>query len=637
MDHLQYISKRELNRIVTLDIDKLTKTRLVATCCRLNTLYMIAKAGSGHIGSSFSSTDIFTHLYLNVLQPEDIFFSSKGHDVPGLYSVLIALGLLDFNYLHQLRRYNGLPGHPDVSTPNIATNTGSLGMGIAKGKGMILANRLENNKGKVYVLTGDGELQEGQNWESLVGAANNEYGELTIIVDHNKVQSDTWVEKVSDLGDLTAKFSSFGWHVESCNGNDIHDFARTIEKVEKINNKPKVIIANTIKGFGVSFMHPQILDTEKHFYSYHSGAPSIEDYNKALHELKANIDDILSANELVAISYESMPREVKKLESPQTIQRLIPAYEKALYNQGIKNNRIVVLDADLMLDCGLLKFKNNFPERFVECGIAEQDMVSQAGGLALKGFLPIVHSFACFLSTRPNEQIYNNASEKTKCIYIGSLAGILPGGPGHSHQSVRDISALGGIPGLILIEPSCETEVEQVLNYAIDQNKKSTYIRLITIPYEIPFQLPHHYQLAEGQGVPLTEGKDAILFAYGPVFLSEAYKAASILKERYNFGLKVVNLPWLNKIDKQWLNNELKPFDLVFTMDNHLLTGGQGQMILSAIAELGLAKKVRQFGFTDIPKCGQNKEILNYYQLDAHSLSKRILQLVHQFERIELA
>src|ERR1700687_1897392 len=114
---------------------------------------------------------------------------------------------------------------------------------------------------------------------------------------------------------------------------------------------------------------------------------------------------------------------------------------------------IVVLDGYLLSDCGIEAFKAELPERFIECGIAEQHMVSAAGGMALRGLLPVVHSFACFLSTRANEQIYNNATEKRKIIYTATLAGVVPGGPGHSHQSVRDISAIGAVPGLSACEP----------------------------------------------------------------------------------------------------------------------------------------------------------------------------------------
>src|SRR5207248_1035420 len=157
---------------------------------RVNALYMIAAAGSGHIGSSFSAMDIVSWLYLNELRrPDantsaafgDLYFSSKGHDVPGLYAVLIGLGDLDFDLLHQLRRLGGLPGHPDVSTSGVVTNTGSLGMGVSKAKGMVEANRLLGRDQRIFVLTGDGELQEGQFWESLGTAAIRRMGEIVVI------------------------------------------------------------------------------------------------------------------------------------------------------------------------------------------------------------------------------------------------------------------------------------------------------------------------------------------------------------------------------------------------------------------------------------------------------------------------
>ena len=202
---LTYIPYEELNRIRKLECSAVERTRLFATLARINTLYMIMQAGSGHIGSSFSAMDIVSWLYLNEMDlaeiPDadgDIFYSSKGHDAPGLYSVLLGLGRLDFSLIHELRRLNGLPGHPDIETPGIHTNTGSLGMGISKAKGMALAHRLQGKKARIFVLTGDGELQEGQIWESLPSAVHQGLSEITVIVDHNKIQSDTWVSLVND-------------------------------------------------------------------------------------------------------------------------------------------------------------------------------------------------------------------------------------------------------------------------------------------------------------------------------------------------------------------------------------------------------------------------------------------------------
>lgn len=628
MSDLQFVPQSELKRIKVLNIAPETKTALFATCCRINTLYAIKLAGSGHIGSSFSSLDIVSWLFLNELRlPQDIYYSSKGHDVPGLYAVLIGMGLLECDRLHTLRRLDGLPGHPDVSTPYIESNTGSLGMGISKAKGMVRANRLLGKESNIYVLTGDGELQEGQFWESLQSAVNHGLNEITVIIDHNKIQSDTWVEKVSDLGDLAKKLAAFGWYVERCDGHDLKALSDVMARLKNVTDRPKIVIADTIKGKGISFMEHTAMEPNQRLYRFHSGAPDDEAYIKGTTELINNANALLKQLGLESLRLET--RIAPERVIPERLERLIPAYSQALIEQSDRNFNLVVLDADLVLDCGLIPFEEKFPERFFECGIAEQDMVSQAGGMALKGLLPVVHSFACFLSTRPNEQIYNNATEKTKIIYVGSLAGLLPGGPGHSHQSVRDISALGAIPNLIAIEPSCAAEVSLALDYCVNRTSSSSYLRLVSIPCQIPYQLPAGYQLELGKGVTLTEGEDAILFSYGPVLLPQAYYAAKLLKENYNLTLKVVNLPWLNFIDLDWLGQIMQGYRKVFTLDNHYIIGGQGDRIACALSELGLSEKVqvKKFGVLDIPKCGQNDEVLLAHRLDAQSLAADIANL----------
>src|SRR6187431_1138072 len=209
---LQFVPVDEFNRVLRSNASAAARTEAFAALARINVLYMIAGAWSGHIGTSFSSLDIMSWVFLNEMrdlkkgpQQADIFFSSKGHDAPALYNVLIGLGLLDEDKLHQLRRLHGLPGHPHIETPYIQANTGSLGMGVSKAKGMVLANRLAGVERRIFVLTGDGELQEGQFWESLGTAVTRELGEIVAIIDHNKIQSDTWVKDVSPLGDLETK------------------------------------------------------------------------------------------------------------------------------------------------------------------------------------------------------------------------------------------------------------------------------------------------------------------------------------------------------------------------------------------------------------------------------------------------
>jgi len=621
MADLLYVPADELARVRSDSGDPLRRAAAFAALCRINTLYMIARAGSGHIGSSFSSMDIVTWLYLEELRG-GTYFSSKGHDVPALYSVLIGLGLLPFEQLHQLRRLGGLPGHPDIGTPGIATNSGPLGMGISKAKGLVRAARLENRRERVFVLLGDGELQEGQVWESLGSAANDRMAELTVIVDHNKIQSDTLVKSVSDLGNLKSKFEAFGWKTARCNGHDLAALARTLDQLRKVKDRPKVIIADTLKGRGVSFM--ESLPPGEKYYRFHSGAPDEQTYSRALEEL------VMGANQQLAQLGQSplRPERVPRPEPARSAvpQRLVPAYSRALLEEAQRNPRIVALDADLVLDTGLIPFSERLPERFVECGIAEQDMVSQAGALALRGFLPVVHSFACFLSTRSNEQIYNNSTERRRVVYVGSLAGLLPGGPGHSHQSVRDISALAAVPGLEMLQPSCEREVAQTVAYCLREARASCYLRLVSVPWPVPFDLPESYRLERGRGVTLTEGADAVLFAYGPIMLSAAYRAAQLLRERQRCALRVVNLPWLNLVDSDWLASEVEGIRHVITLDDHYVAGGQGEMLAAKLAELGLAPAagVLRLGVRDIPECGQNHEVLRAHGLDAEGLVARL-------------
>ena len=628
---LTYVPYDELQRIRKLECSLVERTQLFATLTRINTLYMIMQAGSGHIGSSFSAMDIVAWLYMNEMDlPEnpdaegDIYFSSKGHDAPGYYSVLLGLGRLDFSLIHELRRLNGLPGHPDVETPGIQTNTGSLGTGISKAKGMALSYRLQRKDFRIFVLTGDGELQEGQFWESLPSAVHKGLNEITVIVDHNKIQSDTLVSLVNDLGDLEAKLSAFGWHVARCDGHDMEAFANCLQECRAITDRPQIIIADTIKGKGVSFMEDiSMLDLDN-LYQFHSGAPAADDYIKASDELIAAANEQLQnlGSKMLKLDHDALlPRPT--VEDPQ---RLIAAYSRALVEQAESRPELVALDGDLMLDCGLIPFKDKYPERFIECGIAEQDMVSMAGGLALRGMLPVVHSFACFLSTRPNEHFYINATEKTKIIYVGSLAGLLPSGPGHSHQSVRDIAILSAVPGLVLIEPCTELEVEMAFDYSVNVSSSSVYLRLVSIPYDIPFQLPDNYQFEYGKGVALTEGGEAVIFSYGPVMLTQAVRAAELLMEEHGLGLCVVNLPWLNHVDEDWLRSSVKGFKYIFTLDDHFEKGGQGEMLACKLAEMGdiSGYRLHRFGISEIPACGVNEEVLQAHGLRGIDLSNSI-------------
>jgi transketolase len=631
---LYYVPLEEFQRVRGEKLSPVDQARMFAALCRINALYMIARAGSGHIGSSFSSMDIMSWLQLQGLRPaageggpRDLFFSSKGHDAPALYCTLIGTERLKFDLIHSLRRLGGLPGHPDINTPAIVTNTGSLGMGVSKAKGMIFANRLLKRDGRVFVLTGDGELQEGQIWESLISAANNKFHELTVIIDHNKLQSDTLVSRVSDLGDLEAKLRAFGWHVGRCDGNDMAAVAATLAAAAAVTDQPKAVIADTIKGKGVSFMEHTSIDSDVEFYKFHSGAPSEDAYVRAAQELIDHANQLAKSLGIAAAAFETVVRPSATAPATQP-QRLVAAYSEALLGQAGRNPRLVALDADLILDTGLIPFKEQFPERFVECGIAEQDMVSQAGGMALSGLLPVVHSFACFLSARPNEQIYNNATEETRIVYVGSLAGVIPAGPGHSHQAIRDISSLAAIPGLALVEPSLEDEVAPLLDWCLNETPGSSYLRLVSVPTEFPPISAEPFVVRPGWGRHLKAGRGLAFVGYGPTLLAEAVKAAQAL-EGAGAEVGVISFPWLNQVDSAWLDTVSEHYQTLVVLDNHYAVGGLFDRFAAALANRQVAGlQLRQVAIDRVPACGGAVEVIENHGMDAAALTTFIQPLL---------
>ncbi|MFF9644142.1 transketolase C-terminal domain-containing protein [Kitasatospora aureofaciens] len=633
---LHRVEVAEISRVLNGVADPFERCRAFSALTRINTLYMVMRAGSGHLGSSFSAADVVSHLFLHEMRTPleedgDLYFSSKGHDAPGLYAALIGLGALPEEKLHRLRRLGGLPGHPDVHTPHMPFNTGSLGMGISKAKGVILADRLAGRSRRVYVVTGDGELQEGQNYEALAGAVQRGMHELTVIVDHNKIQSDTWVEDVNSLGDLEARFAGFGWGVVRCDGHDQESLEAGFRKRwESFPQLPAVVIADTVKGggceaFAATSMPEAFTDDETGEpwrYLFHSGAPAPEHYRAAHAQLVASAEGILDRNGLGPLE---LVAEDPAAEPKSGTEKLFEAYGSELTQLAAKDERILALDADLVLDTGLIPFAQAHPERFVEFGIAEQDMVSAAGGLASQGLLPFVNSFACFLHSRPYEQIYNNATEGRRIVYMGALAGLLPASPGHSHQAVRDVAAFSALPGLTVIQPANCEGVRQAVRHCVATDE-SFYLRLESM--EVPARvaaLPTA-ELRTGHGRVVREGGRTVLIGAGPTVLDQLLQAADLLAAEGE-APTVVELPWLNRVDAGWLAELASGADRLIVVENHYVRGGQGDAIARTLAELNLPKPptFRGIGLTEVPQCGTPEEILRVHGLHFEALAEAVL------------
>lgn len=267
--------------------------RAVATARRIDLLTMIHDAGGGHTGGSLSSTDILVALHYAVMRLDpknpgwpdrDRFILSKGHSVEGYYAILADLGYFPKTELKTFSQYGSrLIGHPSVKVPGVEMNTGALGHGLPVAVGMALAARMDKRDCKVYVLMGDGEQAEGSVWEAAMAAANYKLDNLTGIVDRNRLQISGNTEDVMALESLSDKWAAFGWDVRNVDGHDMAALLNVFQS-PPVLGKPKLVVANTVKGCGVSFM--------QNVAKWHHGEPNDDQYRQAIAELTASLGEV---------------------------------------------------------------------------------------------------------------------------------------------------------------------------------------------------------------------------------------------------------------------------------------------------------------------------------------------------------
>jgi transketolase len=368
--------------------------------------------------------------------------------------------------------------------------------------------------------------------------------------------------------------------------------------------------------------HPFALQADGGTYRWHAGAPDDDAFERAHAELVARIEEKLPDLELEPVPpLEESVSLVGEPESGAGLRRVSDEYVAAAYGEELlqlvgERPDVIVLDADLASDCRIRAVELEQPSRFVEVGIAEQDLVSMAAGLAREGLLPVVNSFAAFLAARGNEQIYNQASERTKVVYALHYAGLIPAGPGKSHQSIRDVSLLGALPNMSVIQPANSDETRALLRWAVEVAPENVALRLAIGPSPRSLELPAGPATTPGRGTVLREGSEALLFAYGPVLLHEALIAAEALGTR----VQVVNMPWLNRVDPDWLAELIEPFGEIFVVEDHAPVGALGDSLRRRLD----GRAITVFGVEGWPACGTPTEALRFHGLDGASLADRI-------------
>ncbi len=623
---LYYFNQDSFNSISNLNLDAALETKINACMLRINILTSIQIAGSGHLGTSFSALEIIlTSLkYLEKFKEEDAhFFSSKGHDAPALYACYESLGKLDDRSILKLRKLKGLPGHPDVKVPNILFNTGSLGMGISKSNGWLSGGLLDKNKTKIIVLIGDGEFQEGQNFESLMYLQNNKHLNPLIIMDNNKIQSDKWVNKVKSFEPLREKIESFKLDFKEIDGHDPIQLLEVYDDhfTKKIPS-PTFICAHTIKSKGIDFAEGSSFDETLELYPHHAGAMNVKDFKQAQDILYKAYSEIIKSNNLTKI-HDCEEIEIKDGLKKDSSFNLLECYKEEILKFFKKNSKNVALDADLLKDAGSLEISRHLPDRFFEFGISEQDLVSFASGISSKGFTPWCHSFSCFLTTRAQEQIFNFCSEQRKGIFIGALAGPIPGGPGHSHQMIRDLALMGSMPNLSVFEPYSRKMMEEFFEYQESKIDRSFFIRLANCDLNIghfeKISMPALGDLAPI--IPITEETKKVVIIQGAIILNEVFKKIKEFKKMKE--VSIYSAVWLNNFNLDFLNN-LASKD-IYTFETTTSVGSYtSQLSLELFKKNIKINSLTNVCINNLPECGTNEEVLRFHELDSESILNKV-------------
>ena len=382
---------------------------------------IVKKAGRGHLGTSLSSLEALVAVR-DIMRPGDLFLSSKGHDAVAQYVVLSEAGILDESQLYTFRTEDGLPGHPTIEVPGIEANTGSLGMGLSKALGFALGQDRT-----VYVLLGDGEMMEGQNWEAVLAIAKVPVNNIVALIDCNHFSQDG--PAALTPRNLDRLFSSVGWNTTIINnGNNYGAIRSALDGTQSLDG-PWAIMLNTTKGKGLENEGT----AESHF-----GFPDV----------------VYPAHPLYSAFGDSVDR-VMKLDKD-----------------------VVLVGADTLRDLQCYDLRIKYPSRVFDFGIAEQNAVSFASARALMGQKPIVATYACFLR-RAFEQIYNQVTEGTQVVYVGSMAGPLsPSGPGISHQSLDDLDYMSALMPALQFRAQDKEEIGGALNSMLASGSPY-YLRLI--------------------------------------------------------------------------------------------------------------------------------------------------------------
>lgn len=606
---------------------------------RVSSLKMTTNAGSGHPTSCLSAADVVAAVFFHAMHADfstinnpnnDRFILSKGHAAPVLYAAWKELGLLSEEDLLTYRALNSpLEGHPTPRCEFVEVATGSLGQGLSIALGMALEGRFDKRDFYVYCLMGDSEMSEGSVWEAIQLGAHYKLDHVIGIVDVNKLGQSTQTLYGHDLNRLAIIIESFGWQPLLVDGHNMYELVRIFDEAKKIREKPIMILAHTLKGYGVE-------KTESK-QDFHGKAFSKEELPQLLATLKQRfLNAATYKGELFPVQ---KPREeILQPKQQQKKQYADPtfvrgdmlatrkAYGYALRELGACNDQVISLDAEVNNSTYANMFAEKFPERFVQCFIAEQNMVGMAVGLAARGKVPFVSTFGAFFS-RAFDQIRMAAIGKSPLRLVGSHAGVSIGEDGPSQMGLEDIALMRTLPESSVFYPCDAVSTYKLVECMHAYTQGISYLRTTRMDTEIIYDNSESFYSGGCKVLRQSDRDEACIIVAG-ITVHEALKAYAILSQEGR-AVSVIDLYSIKPFDFDTVLRVVKASGKrIITAEDHYLEGGLGEMIASSFVNEGF--DIRTLAVMQLPRSGKPEELLRKVGIDAMALVNTVRVMLKQ-------
>ncbi len=588
------------------------------------------EAGSGHPTSSLSAVELTTTLMFggffkfdadNPKNPNnDRLLFSKGHASPLLYSLWALAGKVSEEELLTLRKFGSkFEGHPMPSFEYAEAATGSLGQGLSVGVGIAINGKyIGKLPYKVFVLLGDSEMAEGSVWEALELAAYHKLDNLIGVLDVNRLGQSRETMYGHDLEAYAKRVGSFGWHTITIDGHNIEEVAKAYEEALSTKEKPVMIIAKTLKGKGVSFIENKD--------GLHGKPLTKEQLPEALKELgevdKSVLGTIAKPENMEPAKPEVKGKFEKASYEPDTVLATRKVYGKALARIFPKFQNIVALDAEVSNSTFSKTFRDEYPERYFEMFIAEQNMVGTAIGLSNRGKIPFVSTFAAFLS-RAYDQIRMSQYSQANIKIVGSHVGVSIGQDGPSQMGLEDLAMFRAILNSVVLYPSDAISADKLVEEAA-AHKGLVYIRTTRKDTPLVYGNDEEFKIG-GSKVVKSSNKDSVTVVAAGITLHEALAAYEELKAK-DINIRVIDLYSVKPVDSKTLEKATKETKAIITVEDHFPEGGLGEAVKSALANMGA--KVHSLAVTKMPKSGSPDELLEYEGISKSAIVKKVEEVV---------